>query len=130
MTDLIANKLTPRREAVNLYHHGTVKWNLTSNVVYQAAVQDIRNHEFNIWLRGQRGRLNRGSPEYKQLPSSRQYGFLACHIREAADAAALLKLALEDQEAGRRSESVNTLALYDNAEALAKAYVLACEADA
>ena len=130
MTDLIANKLTPRREAVNLYHHGTVKWNLTSNVVYQAAVQDIRNHEFNIWLRGQRGRLNRGSPEYKQLPSSRQYGFLAYHIREAADAAALLKLALEDQEAGRRSESVNTLALYDNAEALAKAYVLACEADA
>ncbi len=130
MTDLIANKLTPRRQAVNLYHHGTVKWNLTSNVVYQAAVQDIRNHEFNIWLRGQRGRLNRGSPEYKQLPSSRQYGFLACHVRKAADAAALLKLALEDQEAGRRSEAVNTLALYDNADALAKAYVLACGAGA
>ena len=128
MTNLIANKLTPRREAVNLYRHGTVKWNLTPNTVYQAAVQDIRSHEFNVWLRGQRGRLNRGSPEYKQLPSSRRFGFLACHVRKAADAAALLKLALEDREAGRRSEAVNTLALYYNADALAKAYVLACGA--
>ena len=130
MTNLIANKLTPGREAVNLYHHGTVKWSLTPNAVYQAAVQDIRSHEFNAWLRGQRGRLNRGSPEYKQLPSSRRYGFLACHVRKAADAAALLKLALEDREAGRRSEAVNTLVLYDNADAQAKAYVLACGADA
>ncbi len=130
MTNLIANKLTPRREAVNLYHHGTVKWNLTPNAVYQAAVQDIRSHEFNVWLRGQRRRLNRSSPEYKQLPSRRRYGFLACHVRKADGAAALLKLALEDREAGRCSEAVNTLALYDNADALAEAYVLACGADA
>ena len=75
-------------------------------------------------------RLSRDSPEYKQLPSVRRYGFLARHVRKAADATALLKLALEDQDAGRCSEAVNTLALYDNADALAKAYVLACEADA
>ncbi len=130
MTTLVANKLTPRREAMNLYHHGTVKWNLTPNAVYQAAAQDIKSHEFNVWLRGQRNRLNRDSPEYKQLPSARRYGFLACHVRKAADAAALLKLALDDQDAGRCSEAVNTLALYDNADALAAAYVLACEADA
>ncbi len=128
MTDLIANKLTPRREAVNLYHHGTVKWDLTPNAVYQAAVQDIRSREFNTWLRAERRRLKRGSPEYKELPSRRRYGFLARHVKKAADAAEVLKLALEDPEAGRCSEAVNTLALYYNQDTLAAAYLLACEA--
>ena len=51
-------------------------------------------------------------------------------MHKAVDAAALLKLALEDRDAGRCSDAVNTLALYDNVDALAKAYALACEAGA
>ena len=121
-------KLTPRREAMNLYHHGTVKWKLTPNTDHQAATQDIRNREFNAWLRGERRRLKRGSPQYKQLPSRRRYGFLTRHVLKAADAAEVLKLALEDQEAGRCAGEVNTLALYDNQDTLAAAYLLACEA--
>ena len=66
--------------------------------------------------------------ELKQLPKRRRYGFLAHHVEKAADAAALIKLALEDQQGGRHSAEVNTLALYDNEDSLAKAYVLACEA--
>ncbi len=128
MAKLIANKLTPGREAMNLFHHGTVKWDLTPNAVYQAAVQDIRSREFNAWLRGERKRLKRGSPEYKQLPNNRRYGFLAHHVKKAADAAEILKLALGDQEAGRCSEAVNTVALYDHQHTLAAAYLLACEA--
>ncbi len=128
MAKLIANKLTPAREAMNLYHHGTVKWDLTPNAVFQAAVQDIRSREFNAWLRAERRRLKRDSPDYKQLPNLRRYGFLARHVKKAADAAEVLKLALEDQEAGRCSEAVNTLALYDNTDTLAAAYLLACEA--
>ncbi len=125
-------KLTPRREAINLYHHGTVKWKLTPNTVHQAARQDIKSHEFNTWLREERERLNPDAPGYKQqlkqLPKRRQYGFLARHVEKAADAAALIKLALEDQYAGRHSAEVNTLALYDNTDTLAAAYLLACEA--
>jgi hypothetical protein len=125
-------KLTPRREAMNLYHHGTVKWKLTPNTVHQAARQDIKSHEFNTWLREERERLNPDAPGYKQelkqLSKPRRYGFLARHVEKAADAAEVLKLALEDPEAGRCSEAVNTVALYDNPDALAKAYVLACEA--
>ncbi len=128
MAKLIANKLTPGREAINLFHHGTVKWNLTPNAVLQAAVQDIRSREFNTWLRAERRRLKRGSPPYKQLPNLRRYGFLARHVKKAADAAEILKLALGDQEAGRCSEAVNTLALYDHQDTLAAAYLLACEA--
>ena len=129
MAKLNANKLTPGREAMNLYHHGTVQWKLTPNMVYQAAAQDIKSREFNAWLRVERRRLNRGSPEYKQLPSSRRYGFLARHVLKAADAAEVLKLALEDREAGRCAGEVNTLALYDNQDTMAAAYLLACEAD-
>ena len=129
MAKLNANKLTPGREAMNLYHHGTVQWKLTPNMVYQAAAQDIRSREFNAWLRGERGRLKRGSPECRQLPSRRRYGFLVRHVEKAADTAALIKLALEDQEGGRHSAEVNTLALYDNTDTLAAAYLLACEAD-
>ncbi len=125
-------KLTPGREAMNLYRHGTVKWDLTPNAVYQAARQDIRNHGFNTWLREERERLNPNAPGYKQelkqLPKRRRYGFLARHVEKAADAAALIKLALEDQYAGRHSAEVNTLALYDNTDTLAAAYLLACEA--
>ncbi len=128
MAKLIANKLTPGREAMNLYRHGTVKWDLTPNAVYQAAVQDIRSREFNAWLHAERRRLKRGSPEYKQLPNLRRYGFLARHVKKAADAAEVLKLALGDQEAGRCSEAVNTVALYDHQDTLAAAYLLACEA--
>ena len=59
-------KLTPAREAMNLYHHGTVPWRLTPNAVYQAARQDIRSREFNDWLREQRERLNPEAPGYEQ----------------------------------------------------------------
>ncbi len=111
-----------------MFHHGTVKWDLTPNAVFQAAVQDIRSREFNAWLRAERRRLKRDSPDYKQLPNLRRYGFLARHVKKAADAAEVLKLALEDQEAGRCSEAVNTVALYDHQDTLAAAYLLACEA--
>ena len=125
-------KLTAKREAMNLYRHGTVKWDLTPSAVYQAARQDIRSREFNTWLREERERLNPNAPGYKQelkqLPKRRRYGFLAHHVENAADAVALIKLALEDQYSGRHSAEVNTLALYDNQDTLAAAYLLACEA--
>ncbi len=125
-------KLTPRREAMNLYHHGTVKWKLTPSAVYQAARQDIRSRKFNDWVRDEIKKLDPEKPGYKhqlkQMPKRRRYGFLAQHVEKAADAAEVLKLALDDPEAGRCSEAVNTVALYDNPDARAKAYVLACEA--
>ncbi len=135
MTNLIANKLTPQREALNLYRHGTLKWKLTPNVVYQTAVRDLESLEFNIWLRGECGRIKekhgKNSPDYKNLPQSRGHGFLAKHVRKARTPAALLKFALEEHEEGlARAKNVNTLALYDDVDALAKAYVLACEAGA
>ena len=127
-------KLTAKREAMNLYHHGTIKWDLTASAVHQAARQDIRSREFNDWLREKRERLNPKAPGYKQqlkqMPKRRRFGFLAHHVEKAADAAALIKLALEDQGAGRCSGEVNTLALYDNQDTLAAAYLLACEVEA
>lgn len=129
MTDLIANKLTPQREAMSLYHHGTLEWNLTPGAVYQTAVRDLRNQEFNIWLRAERQKYDKESDQYKALPMGRGYGFLAKHVRKARTPAALLKFALEDYEEGlARAKNVNTLALYDNVDALGNAYVLACEA--
>ena len=133
MTNLIANKLTPQREAMNLYRHGTLKWKLTPNTVYQTAVRDLQSSEFNMWLRGERGRIKekhgKDSPDYKNLPKSRGYGFLAKHVNKVASPAALLKRALEDYEEGlARAPNVNTLALYGDVDTLAKAYVLACEA--
>ncbi len=69
-------KLTAKREAMNLYHHGTVKWHLTPNTVHQAARQDIRSREFNTWLREERERLNPNAlgykQELKQLPKRRR----------------------------------------------------------
>ena len=132
MTNVIANKLTPQREAVNLYHHGTLKWELTPNTIYQTAVRDLQSLEFNSWLRGERGRIKKkygkNSPDYKNLPRSRGHGFLAKHVGKARTPATLLKLAPEEREEGKaHAKNVNTLALYDNAGALAKAYVLACE---
>ncbi len=130
----IMQTLTPQREAMNLYHHGTVKWKLTPNVVYQTAVRDLQSFEFNAWLRGERARIEaeygKKSPDYKSLPRSRGYGFLAQHVRKARTPAMLLKHALEEHKEGKaRAQNVNTLALYDDADTLEKAYTLALEVD-
>ena len=134
MTLDVANQLTPQREAINLYRHGTLKWNLTPNTVYQTAVRDLQSLEFNAWLRGERHRIkakwDKDSPEYKALPMGRGYGFLAKHARKARTPATLLKFALEEREDGiARAKSVNTLALYDNVDVLAQAYNLAVTAE-
>ena len=124
------NHLTPQREAMSLFRHGTVKWNLTPNTVYQTAVQDIKSREYNIWLRGQRWGYSPASEQYKRLGRARKYGFLPKHINKAASAAALLKRALEDRNEGtHKAKNVNTLALYDNPVALSKAYTLAVAAE-
>ena len=130
MTTGVDSKLTPQREALSLYHHGTVKWNLTPNVVYQTAVRDLQSLDFNTWLRGERSRTRethgKDNPAYKTLPPHRGYGFLAKHVRKATTPAALLELALDDRTEGLvRARNVNTLALYDNGDTLAKAYALA-----
>lgn len=130
----IANKLTPQREAMNLYRHGTMKWNLTANVVYQTALLDLRSFEFNAWLRSERVRVEekdgKDSLPYKNLPQSRRFGFLAKHIRKTQTPITLLKLALEDRDEGKaRAKNVNTLALYDNVGVLAQAYTLAIAAE-
>ena len=67
MTNVIANKLTPQREAVNLYHHGTLKWELTPNTIYQTAVRDLQSLEFNSWLRGERGRIKKNMAKIAQI---------------------------------------------------------------
>ena len=122
-----ANKLTP---AMNLYHHGTEKWSLSPNVVYQTALQDLRSKNFNDRLAGDRRECQEKGEFTEQclkaLPPRRHYGFAGKHVRKANNAAELLKLALEDREAGTMSGNVNTLALYDNTGVLAKAYTLAC----
>ena len=126
------NTLTPQREAINLYHHGTLKWKFTPNMVYQTAMRDLQNFEFNEWLRGERARMvekyGKKGIDYKGLPGSRKYGFLAKHVRKARTPATLLKLALEERKEGKaRAQNVNTLAIYDNTDTLEKAYALACE---
>ncbi len=130
MANLTTNKLTPQREAMSLYHRGTLKGQLTAAAVYQTAVHDLQSLEFNTWLRGERARIkekyDQDNPAYKNLPQSRGYGFLAKHVRKARTPAALLKFALDDREEGViHARSVNTLALYDNADTLAKAHALA-----
>ena len=135
MTDLIANKLTPQREAINLFTHGTLKWKLTPNAVFETAKRDLQSHEFNTWLRGERARIKRESDknglEYKRLPQSRKYGFLAKHVRKVRTPAALLKLALDERDEGPAGAvNVNTVALYDDVDTLTKAYVLAVASEA
>ena len=126
MTNLVANKLTPQREAINLYHHGTVKWDLTPNAVYQTAVRDLQSFEFNAWLRGERARYDKKSPDYKNLPRSRGYGFSAQHVGKAQTPAMLLEFALQERKKGKAgAQNVNTLALYDDVDTLEKAYALA-----
>ena len=131
----MANELTPQREAINLYRHGTLKWHLTPNAVFETAKRDLQSYEFNTWLRGERSRIKKAhgkdSPEYKNLPKSRGHEFLLKHVRKVRTPAALLKLALDDREEGlARAKNVNTLALYNDVDALAGAYRRACEAAA
>ncbi|KKN17947.1 hypothetical protein LCGC14_0960930 [marine sediment metagenome] len=128
------NHLTPQREAMNLYRHSTMKWNLMPNAVYQTAVRDFQSLEFNTWLRGERAEIEekhgKKSVQYKALPKIRRFGFLAEHIRKGRTPTGLLKTALEDRDEGiARAKNVNTLALYDNASALAQAYALAVAAE-
>ena len=132
MTDLITNKLTPKREAINLFRHGTLKWKLTPNVVYKTAERDLESLEFNSWLRGERARIvekyTKKGPDYRNLPRQRGYGFLAKHVGKAQTPATLLKLALKECKDGKaRAQNVNTLALYDDVDTQEKAYALALE---
>jgi hypothetical protein len=121
----VANKLTPAREAMNLYHHGTEKWALTPNIVLETAKQDLRSRAYNARLTiDEQDYETRGLPT-KGLGPRRKYGFSPVHVNRADTALELLEIALKDRAEGTTSQDVRTYALYDNVTVLTGALALA-----
>ncbi len=121
-------KITPKRERLLLFKHGTVPWKLTPHVIYEAAKNDLRAKKVNAEIRRDRQQVPKGPMAKATL---RRFAFLKAHVMEAATPVALIKKALTDREAGlaRAGDEVNTLAIYSDEDGLRAALGLA-KADA
>lgn len=122
----VVNKLTPEREAMNLWRHGTAKLPLTANAVFCAARQDLQARDHNAWLSGERARMRKEGGNLKSLALSRPLGFLRSHVAHAKTPADVLRNAVAGIEEGRRrAKTANTLRLYDSEEILRAALKMA-----
>ncbi len=136
MTDVMKNpqkpidlpKMTPKRERLMLFRHGTVPWKLTPHVIYEAAKNDLHAKKVNAEIRRDRQQMPKGPMAKATL---RRFAFLKAHVMEATTAIALIKTALTDSEAGlaRAGDEVNTLTIYSDEDSLRAALGLA-KADA
>ncbi|MEE8252635.1 MAG: hypothetical protein V3R17_01745 [Hyphomicrobium sp.] len=136
MTDVMKNpqkpidlpKMTPKRERLMLFRHGTVPWKLTPHVIYEAAKNDLHAKKVNAEIRRDRQQMPKGPMAKATL---RRFAFLKAHVTEATTPVALIKKALTDREAGlaRAGDEVNTLTIYSDEDSLRAALGLA-KADA
>ena len=117
-------KMTPKRERLMLFKHGTVPWKLTPHVIYEAAKNDLRAKKVNAEIRRDRQQMPKGPMAKATL---RRFAFLKAHVTEATTPVELIKKALTDREAGlaRAGEEVNTLAIYSDEDGLWAALGLA-----
>ena len=117
-------KMTPKRERLMLFKHGTVPWKLTPHVIYEAAKNDLRAKKVNAEIRRDRQQMPKGPMAKATL---RRFAFLKAHVMEATTTGALIKKALTDREAGlaRAGDEVNTLAIYSDEDGLWAALGLA-----
>ena len=98
--------LTPVRERLLLFGHGTKPWKLPPSAVLGAAQNDLRK---------------RGSGQC--------YAFLRKHVRHAKSPADLLRRALQDRENGLAAPRVETLTLYNDEQTLRQALELADDSE-
>ena len=124
-----ANILTPRREAINLFQHGTRTCGLTARAILQAAESDILRRSENRRIRAERTKLRaelgKKGPALDALPRCSDYAFIPRHVNKALTAADLLRLAIEDMAGGRtNAKHANTLRVYESEELLRAALQL------
>jgi hypothetical protein len=119
------SKLTPKKERLNLFHHGTTKGSLTPNAVLQTAKHDLRTREHNKAIRRERRQYGKGAYALTLVGKTRGYAFLGRRVRDATSAVDLLRRVIEDRPAGETSERVETLALYTDGHTLWEALRLA-----
>jgi hypothetical protein len=98
--------LTPGRERLLLFEHGTRPWKLPPSAVLNTARNDLRK---------------RGS--------GRPFAFLRKHVRSAKSPADLLRRALHDRGTGLTAPRVETLTLYGDEQTLRHALKLANESE-
>ncbi len=121
-------KMTPKRERLMLFRHGTVPWKLTPHVIHEAAKNDLHAKKVNAEIRRDRQQVPKGPMGKATL---RRFAFLKAHVMEATTPEALIKTALAHREEGlaQAGDEVNTLAIYSDEEGLWDALELA-KADA
>ena len=120
-----ARQLTPERERLNLFKHGTVPWKLTPATILETAKSDIRAKAINADMRKRRAALPVGSMGRKLIGPLRRFAFVPAHVEFAATPGELLKRAIENRVAGRSAQNVNTLAIYSDGAGLWAALALA-----
>jgi hypothetical protein len=117
--------LTPERERMNLFLHGTIPWKLTPATILETAKADIRSREINAEIRRARQNFEPGSLGRKSCGTIRKYAFLDQHVKASTTPADLLRAAIEDRASGFASENVNSLAIYSDKDGLWAALELA-----
>ena len=108
-----------------LLEHGTKPWRLPASAVLHTAKADIQLRD--------RKRKNSQASRDLSLPGSehydyelqhRSYAFINGHVRSAADAADLLRRAIDDDNDWHVSTKVNTKILYGDKDLLRAALTL------
>lgn len=120
--------LTPQRERVSLFRHGTKSFTLTPNAIVDAALSDIRARQFNREVRAMRAdkeHYPKGSEIRKQLPPLRKFAFLREHVAEHHKASEIISVALKDTTIANTSRDVETLMVYESEKKLRDALAIA-----
>ncbi len=117
-------KMTPKRERLMLFKHGTVPWKLTPHVIHEAAKNDLHAKKVNAEIRRDRQQVPKGPMAKATL---RRFAFLKAHVMASKSPDALIKKALTDRDSGlaRAGDEVNTLAIYSDEDGLWAALGLA-----
>ena len=123
-----ANQLTPTRERISLFEHGTKAFEMPPGAIYHAAVTDIEHKTYNAGVYRQRATLR--ADGHRKLASQigpiLKYAFLTRHVKEAETARDLLRLAVADREEGLADKgNMGRLHIYSDEGRLSEALKIA-----
>ena len=114
-------------EKLNMYHHGTLRWQPTPRVLLQSAIADLASYRSRGALKEDQRRAKSVGANARHQGTARGTAFLTAHVSSAKTAADVLSAAIKGIAHGRRSNRVETLTVYQSLEALQDALRLAQE---
>lgn len=117
-------------EKLMMYHHGTLRWSSTPQVLYATARSDLTSYQSGHRIRAARERAKLEGASATHQGKVPKTAFLTVHVNGAGRPSDVLRAALKGIADGQASKRVETLLLYQSEATLRDAIALAERAGA